>query len=67
MHERLARGERDAGGVLLDLPEGCLAALGEELRDRLARPLLDRAVEVEELAAEPPGDVAPVASSCRRP
>ena len=57
-HQRVWRRQRNPRRVALDLPEGALAALLEELRDRLPRPLLDRAVEVEELAPEPHRRVA---------
>ena len=46
--------ERDADGMLLDPPELGLAALGEQLGDRLPGPLLDRAVEIEEVPASLP-------------
>src|SRR5207248_2539841 len=58
-HRRVRRGERDADGMLLDPPELGLAALGEELGDRLAGALLDRRVEIEEGTVEPLGELAP--------
>src|SRR5207247_6643639 len=50
---RVAAGEGDAHGVLLDPAELVLPPLGEDLADRLAGALLDRGVEIEEGALEP--------------
>ena len=58
-HRGLGLGERHADGVRLDLAEPVLAALLEELRDRLAGALLDRVVEVDERPAEPRRELAP--------
>ena len=46
-HGGVGGGQRHPHGVLLDPPELLLAALGEELRDRLPGTFLDRGVEIE--------------------
>src|SRR5207253_666000 len=51
-HGGVGGGQRHPHGVLLDPPELVLAALGEELGDRLAGAFFDRGVEVEERAVE---------------
>ena len=66
-HGRLGARERHPGCVPLDLAEPALAALLEQLGDRLPGPLLDRPVEVEELPAEPCRRVLPVRRLARRP
>ena len=51
-HRGVGGGQRNLHGVLLDPPELVLAALGEELGDRLAGAFFDRRVDVEEGAVE---------------
>ena len=56
-HLRRARRERLERGLLLAHAELDLAALREDLRDRLAQLALDLAVEVDEPPAEAFGDL----------
>ena len=55
-HDRLAGSEYRPRHRLFELSEGSLAVAGEELLDRDTGPALDLAIEIDEVAAEAPGD-----------
>ncbi len=58
-HRRVSAAKHLAGHLLLDLSEARLAPGREQLRDRLARPLLDLLVEIDEASPEPRRDGFP--------